>query len=131
MNSMTIPDEAVEVALWAWIESAAEGVTRENVSPHVLDRNRPRADAALSAAMSHLHPTISNTVEVLEALPVGSVIQTVDAPLADTSVYTLWPYGWIGAGSYAVLTTSELVAYAEAELSLPGWIVLWPLGGVA
>ena len=130
MNSMTIPDEAVEAALWAWIESAAEGVIRENVNPRVLDRNRPRAAAALSAAMSHLHPTISNTVEVLEALPVGSVIQTVDTPLADTSVYTLWSYGWVGAGSYAVLTTSELVACAEAEPSIPGWRVLWPLGGV-
>ena len=131
MNSMTIPDEAVEAALWAWIESAAEGVTHENVSTRVLDRNRPRAVAALEATMSHLHPAIPNTVEALEALPTGSVIQTAGTTLADTCIYTLWSYGWVGAGSYAVLTTSELVACAEAEPSIPEWRVLWPLGGVA
>ena len=121
MNSMTIPDEAVEAAGSSIYE------TLEDMRFHpVTDTAR----AALSAAMPHLHPTISNTVEVLEALPVGSVIQTVDTPLADTSVYTLWSYGWVGAGSYAVLTTSELVACAEAD-SIPGWRVLWPLGGVA
>ena len=43
-------DAEVEAALWAWISSAAEGVTRENVSPRVLDLNRPRARAALLAA---------------------------------------------------------------------------------
>ena len=43
-------DAEVEAALWAWISSAAEGVTRENVSPRVLDLNRPRARAALVAA---------------------------------------------------------------------------------
>ena len=89
------------------------------------------ARAALSAAMPHLHPTIPNTVEALEALPEGSVIKTAGTTLADTCVYTRWSYGWAGAGSYAVPTTSELVAYAEAELGLPGWRVLWPLGGVA
>ena len=122
MNSMTIPDEAVEAAGSAIYE------TLEDMRFHpVTDTAR----AALSAAIPHLHPTIPNTVEALEALPVGSVIQTVDTPLADTSVYTLWPYGWIGAGSYAVLTTSELVTCAEAEPSIPGWRVLWPIGGVA
>ena len=122
MNSMTIPDEAVEAAGSAIYE------TLEDMRFHpVTDTAR----AALSAAIPHLHPTIPNTVEALEALPVGSVIQTVDTPLADTSVYTLWSYGWVGAGSYAVLTTSELVACAEAEPSIPGWRVLWPLGGVA
>ena len=131
MNSITIPDEAVEAALWAWIESAAEGVTRENVNPHVLDRNRPRAAAALSAAMSHLHPTIPNTVEALEALPEGSVIQTAGTTLEDSCVCTLWSYGWACVGSYVVLSTSELVASTDAELGLPGWIVLWTLGGVA
>ena len=43
-------DAEVEAALWAWISSAAEGVTSENVSPRVLDLNRPRARAALLAA---------------------------------------------------------------------------------
>ena len=122
MNSMTIPDEAVEAAGSSIYE------TLEDMRFHpVTDTAR----AALSAAMPHLHPTIPNTVEALEALPEGSVIQPAGTTLADTCVYTRWSYGWAGAGSYAVPTTPELVAYAEAELSLPGWIVLWPLGGVA
>ena len=125
MNSMTIPDEAVEAAVKAhrhprrMLTNTSDGLAHD------------RMDAALEAALPILHPTISNTVEVLEALPVGSVIQTVDTPLADTSVYTRWSYGWVGAGSYAVLTTSELVACAEAEPSIPEWRVLWPLGGAS
>ena len=125
MTDMQIPDEAVEAAVKAhrhprrMLTNTSDGLAHD------------RMDAALEAALPILHPTIPNTVEALEALPVGSVIQTVDTPLADTGVYTRWSYGWAGAGSYAVPTTSELVAYAEAELSLPGWVVLWPLGGVA
>ena len=122
MNSMTIPDEAVEAAGTAIYE------TLEDRRFHpVTDTAR----AALEAAMPHLHPTIPNTVEALGALPVGSVIQTVGTTLADTCVYVRWSYSWAGAGSYAVLTSSELAAYAEAEFSLPGWIVLWSPGGVA
>ena len=120
MNSMTIPDEAVEAAGTAIYE------TLEDMRFHpVTDTAR----AALSAAMPHLHPTIPNTVEALEALPIGSVIQTAGTTPVETGVYTRWSYGWAGADSYAVPTTSELAAYAEAELGLPGWIVLWPLGG--
>ena len=125
MNSMTIPDEAVEAAGTAIYE------TLEDMRFHpVTDTAR----AALSAAMPHLHPTIPNTVKALEALPEGSVIQTAGTTLADTCVYTRWPGSksrWAGAGSYAVPTTSELVAYAEAELGLPGWRVLWPMGGAS
>ena len=122
MNSMTIPDEAVEAAGTAIYE------TLEDRRFHpVTDTAR----AALSAAMPHLHPTIPNTVEALEALPEGSVIQTAGTTLADTCVYTRWSYGWAGAGSYVVLTTSELAAYTEADLNLPEWTVLWPLGGAS
>ena len=128
MNSMTIPDEAVEAAAW------------DNPTPCSLCDEGPArpcracltaAREMLTAALPYLHLTIPNTAEALEALPEGSVIQMVDTTLADTCVYTRWSYGWAGAGSYAVPTTSELVAYAEAELSLPGWIVLWPLGGAS
>jgi hypothetical protein len=45
-----VTDEMTERALWAWIENATEGVTRENVNPRVLDLNRHRAVAALEAA---------------------------------------------------------------------------------
>lgn len=122
MDSMTIPDEAVEAAGTAIYE------TLEDMRFHpVTDTAR----AALSAAMPHLHPTIPNTVEALEALPEGSVIQIAGTTLADACVYTRWSYGWAGAGSYAVPTTSELVASAEAELGLPRWIVLWPMGGAS
>ena len=122
MNSMTIPDEAVEAAGTAIYE------TLEDMRFHPVTTP---ARSALEAALPILHPQIPNTVEALEALPVGSVIQMAGTTLVETCVYTRWSYGWAGAGSYAVPTTSELVAYAEAELSLPGWIVLWPLGGVA
>ena len=122
MNSMTIPDEAVEAAGTAVYETFKDMRFHPVTTP---------ARSALEAALPILHPQIPNTVEALEALPEGSVIQTVGTTLADTCVYTRWSYGWAGAGSYAVPTTSELVAYAEAELGLQGWIVLWPLGGVA
>ena len=46
-----IDDAMVERALWAWVASAAAGVTRENVDPRVLDLNRHRARAALEAAL--------------------------------------------------------------------------------
>ena len=45
----TVTAEEVESALWAWIESVTEGVTRETVSPRVLDRNRPRVLAVIRA----------------------------------------------------------------------------------
>ena len=45
----TITPEQIEAGLWAWIESAAEGVTRENVNPRVLELNRPRMIAAARA----------------------------------------------------------------------------------
>lgn len=47
---VTVTDEMVEEVLLAWFESAPEGATRENVHPRILDRNRPRAAAALEAA---------------------------------------------------------------------------------
>lgn len=46
----TVTREQVEAGLWAWIESATEGVTRENVNPRVLDLNRPRMVEAFRAA---------------------------------------------------------------------------------
>ena len=122
MNSMTIPDEAVEAAGTSIYETFKDMRFHPVTTP---------ARSALEAALPILHPQIPNTVEALEALPEGSVIQTAGTTLADTCVYTRWSYGWVGAGSYAVLTTSELVACAEAEPSIPGWRVLWPLGGVA
>ena len=45
---------AIEQALWAWIVSAAEGVTPGNVNPRVLDLNRHRARAAIRAAIAHV-----------------------------------------------------------------------------
>lgn len=52
----TVTAEQVEAGLWAWIQSAMEGVTRENVSPRVLDRNRPRMIAAFRAAGIEVQP---------------------------------------------------------------------------
>lgn len=51
LRSTVVTDEMVERGLWAWITSAAEGVTRENVNPRVLDLNRPRMVLALEAAL--------------------------------------------------------------------------------
>ena len=122
MNSMTIPDEAVEAAGTSIYETFKDMRFHPVTTP---------ARSALEAALPILHPQIPNTVEALEALPEGSVIQMAGTTLAETCVYARWSYGWAGAGSYAVPTSSELVACAEAEPSIPGWRVLWPLGGVA
>ena len=127
MNSMTIPDEAVEAALWAWIESAAEGVTHENVSPLVLDRNRPRAAAALEAAMSHLHHQIPNTVEALEALPDGAIIRG-EFPFGGADVWVKWQDDWLLSGGVALSDASYL---AEVWRVITEWTVLWPLGGAS
>ena len=126
MTDLTIPAEAVEAALWAWIESATEGVTRENVAPRVLDLNRPRAAAALTATLPILHPTIPNTVEALGALPVGSVIRGNDAdgPVAERETSDEWA---IWDGSY---TTPQVVGLGQ-RYDIAEWTLLWPLGGAA
>ena len=138
MNSMTIPDEAVEAASNAihralasdWMSVANALAASDDVNDAYPRLLHDLALSSLTAALPRLHPAIPNTVEALEALPIGSVIQTAGTtPIDDTGVYTRCSYGWAGAGSYAVPTSSKLAACAEAELGLPGWIVLWPLGG--
>ena len=126
MSNLTIPSEAVEAALWAWIESAAEGVIRENVSPRVLDRNRPRAVAALSAAMPLLHPTIPNTVEGLDALPDEAVIRGMSDDGA--VVAEKWRGTWLATGESESYDSRDL---ARVWQDIATWTVLWPLGGAA
>lgn len=53
---------AVEAALWAWIESATEGVTRENIAQDTLTRNRPRAEAAVRAALPHIRAMLADEI---------------------------------------------------------------------
>ena len=54
--------DAVEAALWAWIESATEGVTRENIAQDTLNRNRPRAEAAVQAALPHIRAMLADEI---------------------------------------------------------------------
>lgn len=124
MSNLPIPTEAVEAALWAWIESAAEGVTRENVSPRVLDLNRPRAAAALTAALPILHPTIPNTIEALEQLPEGSIIRHDEGLLWVRIAEHLWADG----PHEPAVTTQRVTLSAPTGTA---WTVLWPLGGAA
>lgn len=119
MNSMTIPDEAVEAAGSSIYE------TLEDMRFHpVTDTAR----AALSAAMPHLHPTISNTVEALEALPVGVVLRTVDED-GDVWVASRFRREWWDLGSGQDLLSTEGMANWADEGGPSAWTVLWPLGG--
>ena len=126
MTNLTIPDEAVEAALWAWIESATEGVTRENVAPRVLDLNRPRAAAALTATLAILHPTIPNTIEALGALPDGAILRAKLGSGAITA--TREGDEWGTAGNGWLHTSDELARHYSR---ITEWTVLWPLGGAA
>lgn len=84
------------------------------------------ARRTLAEVVPALHPTIPNTVEALEALPIGSVIRGNDAdgPVAERETNDEWA---IWDGSY---TTPQVVGLGQ-RYDIPAWTVLWPLGGAA
>ena len=81
---------------------------------------------ALTAALPILHPATHNTVEALEALPIGSVIRGNDAdgPVAERETSDEWAI-WDRS-----CTTPQLVGLGQRH-DITEWTVLWPLGGAA
>ena len=131
MNSITIPDEAVEAAGTAIYE------TLEDMRFHpVTDTAR----AALAAAMPHLHPTIPNTVDALEQLANTSDAQVVIRGLdRDDDPFTVVCVSWDSVNLGLWVTDAGEVWHTESlvdlttssDIRITEWTVLWPLGGVA
>jgi len=128
VTDLTIPDEAVEAAASTYFETdaGANWARMDESAPRLTDRFRRYMHRALTAALPILHPATHNTVEALEALPIGSVIRGNDAdgPVAERETSDEWA---IWDGSY---TTPQLVGL-ERRYGITEWTVLWPLGGAS
>ena len=129
MNSMTIPAEAVEAAGlathqvlasdWMSVVKALDG-SQERYEDLLADI----ANAALAAALPHMHPTVPNEAEALDALPDGAVIRGMNDDGA--VVAENWWGTWRATGGYYSYSSSEWVSYWR---DIATWTVLWPLCG--
>ena len=86
----------------------------------------------LTAALPILHPTIPNTVEALEALPVDAVVRGC----GELGAYTAIRACWLGIDLWLDDNGDPWLVdgLADRTSSLHGiteWTVLWPLGGAA
>lgn len=130
MTDLPIPAEAIEAAGRALhLDSCTDD---EHDTCDVGDWDR-EARLALTAALPILHPTIPNTVEALEALPVDAVIRGYGELGAYTAIHVRWLGSdlWLNdngepwrADGLADRRDSTLHGITE-------WTVLWPLGGAA
>lgn len=91
---------------------AIEAAIREFVKPRMHtneSHGKLRADlgAALDAALAVLHPTVPNTVEALDALPVGTVIRIDTRAYVHTAAWE-----WVETVTGTAYTADELDAEA-------------------
>ena len=115
---MTSRDAAIEAAaraLWAtggtdWYEANAD-------ERHY---HRDCAETALDAALAVLQPTIDNTVEALDKLPVGTVLRGDDG-----SVRTRAPGGgWVKGAPLTGVRTVDLVNIGTYK-RVTEWLVIY------
>ena len=109
---MTRRDDAIKAAaraLWA-----TGGTSWEEANADEREYHRDCAEAALDAALAVLQPTIPNTTEDLEALPVGTIIRADGAAYVHTDAWE-----WVETVTGQAWTVDELAAHHH-----PRWHVI-------
>lgn len=99
---MSTRDEAVEA-----MAEAMDTAYNPDRYPIMTAMFRDYADTALDAALAVLHPTVPNSVEVLDALPVGTVIRIDTRAYVHTAAWE-----WVETVTGAAYTADELDAEA-------------------
>ena len=127
MTDLTIPDEAVAAAAEALhADGCPECAEGDSERCPGWDMTR-EAEVALTAALPHLHPTIPNPVDGLDALPEGAVIRGELLP-GVAIVCEKWADRWLVTGEPESYDSRDL---ARVWQDIATWTVLWPLGGAA
>ena len=116
---MSTRDEAVEA-----MAEAMDTAYSPDRYPIMTAMFRDYADTALDAALAVLHPTVPNTTDALDALPLGTVIRGDEG-----SVWTRKHSGrhigrWTGSGSRPGVRTVDLVNIGTYK-QINSWQVLW------
>ena len=123
---MSRRDEAVETMARAWVDTLVQrwrcGRTWGQLSAKERRGYLDLAQAALTAALAVLQPTVPNKVEALDALPVGTVLRG-DAREEGVIVAHLTCLGWT-EGEVPYDSTRLLFRHADL-LGIDSWRVLW------
>ena len=107
---MSTQDEAVEAMARAWVDTLAQrwcSRTWGQLSAKERRGYLDLAQAALTAALAVLQPTVPNKVEALDALPIGTVIR-IDARAYVHSA----AWEWVETVTGTAYTADELDAEA-------------------
>ena len=101
---MTRRDDATKAAaraLWA-----TGGTDWDEANADERQYHRDCAETALDAALAVLHPTVPNTTEALDQLPVGTVIRADGQAYVHTDAWE-----WVETVTGTASTADELAAH--------------------
>lgn len=107
---MSRRDEAVEAMARAWVDTLAQrwcSRTWGQLSAKERRGYLDLAQAALTAALAVLQPTVPNKVEALDTLPVGTVLRIDTRAYVHTAAWE-----WVETVTGAAYTADELDAEA-------------------